>query len=128
MEDIPEEIKKEMENLEKTAKEEIEKTKKVMSAKELVLSPLLQSAPKGVAENIKLLKDIELDVSIEIGKTKMFLSDIAKLGIGSVVQLDKLAGDPVDIYVNNQLIAKGEIVVFDDNFSVRIIEFIKPEE
>ncbi len=128
MENIPEEIKKEMENLEKTAKEEIEKTKKIMSAKELVLSPLLQSAPKGVAENIKLLKDIELDVSIEVGKTKMSLGDIAKLDVGSVVQLDKLAGDPVDIYINNQLIAKGEIVVFEDNFSVRIIEFIKPEE
>ncbi|MFN7182141.1 MAG: flagellar motor switch protein FliN [Planctomycetota bacterium] len=128
MANIPEEIKKEIDNLEKVAKEEIEKTKTVMNVKELILTPLLESAPKEVAENIKLIKDIELEVSIEVGKTKLSLGEIAKLTVGSVVQLNKLAGDPVDIYVNNQLIAKGQIVVFDDNFSVRIIEFIKPEE
>lgn len=128
MENIPEDIKKEVESLEKVAREEIEKTKKILSAKELILTPLLGSQPENVVENIKLLKDIELEVAVEVGKTKMLLSDIAKLGIGSVVQLDKLAGDTVDIYVNGQLLAKGEIVVFDDNFSVRITEFVKPEE
>ncbi len=128
MENIPEDIKKEVEDLEKVAKEQIENTKTALSAKELILVPLLESQPTNVIENMKLLKDIELEVSIEVGKTKMLLSEIAKLGVGSVVQLDKLAGDAVDIYINGQLIAKGEIVVFDDNFSIRITEFIKPEE
>lgn len=128
MENIPEDIKKEVENLEKVANEQIEKTKTAISAKELILSPLLESQPMNVVENMKLLKDIELEIAVEVGKTKMLLSEIAKLGVGSVVQLDKLAGDAVDVYINGQLIAKGEIVVFDDNFSIRITEFIRPEE
>jgi flagellar motor switch protein FliN/FliY len=128
MVEVPEEIKKELASMEQIAKEEITKSKEVLSAKEFILKPLLENQPQEVADNVKLLRDIELEVVVEVGNTKMTLGEIAKLTIGSVVQLNKLAGDTVDIYVNGKIIAKGEVVVLDDNFAVRITEFIKPEE
>jgi flagellar motor switch protein FliN/FliY len=71
-----------------------------------------------------LLRDVELDLKIELGRTEMFLEDILKLRRGSVVTLDKLAGDPVDIYVNGRLVARGEVLVLNDNFCVRVAELV----
>lgn len=71
-----------------------------------------------------LIRDVELDLKIELGRTHMYLEDVLKLRKGSVVPLDKLAGDPVDIYVNGRLIARGEVLVLSDNFCVRIAELI----
>lgn len=71
-----------------------------------------------------LLGDVELDLRIELGRTQMKLEDVLKLRQGSVVALDKLAGDPVDIYVNGRLIARGEVLVMNDNFCVRVTELI----
>lgn len=73
---------------------------------------------------LDLIRDVELDVKIELGRTHMYLEDVLKLRRGSVVPLDKLAGDPVDIYVNGRLIARGEVLVLNDNFCVRIAELI----
>ncbi len=74
--------------------------------------------------SLKLLNDVELDLRIELGRTQMRLEDILRLRGGSVVSLDKLAGDPVDIYVNGRLIAHGEVLVMNDNFCIRVVELI----
>jgi len=73
---------------------------------------------------LDLLNDVELDLKIELGRTNMYLEDVLRLRKGSVVPLDKLAGDPVDIYVNGRLIARGEVLVLNDNFCVRVAELI----
>lgn len=81
----------------------------------------------GKAEaNIDLLKDVSLHAKIELGRTKMFVQDILKLSPGSVVELDRLTGDPLDVYVNDRLVARGEVLVINDNFAIRIIEVINP--
>lgn len=76
-------------------------------------------------QNIDMLMDIALNVTVELGRTKLNLREVLELQHGSVVELDRLAGDPVDIFVNNRLIARGEVVVVDDKFGVRITELIK---
>jgi flagellar motor switch protein FliN/FliY len=76
------------------------------------------------AATIELIRDVELDMKIELGRTQMYLEDVLKLRKGSVVPLDKLAGDPVDIFVNGRLIARGEVLVLNDNFCVRVAELI----
>ena len=73
---------------------------------------------------LDLIRDVELDLKIELGRTNMYLEDVLKLRKGSVVPLDKLAGDPVDIFVNGRLIARGEVLVLNDNFCVRVAELI----
>ena len=77
---------------------------------------------------ISALQDVELDLRIELGRTELLIDDVMKLAEGSVVQLDKLAGDPVDIRVNGRLIARGEVLVLNDNFCVRVAEILTPEE
>lgn len=78
--------------------------------------------------NINLIMDVPLQVTVELGRTRKLIRDILELGPGSVVELDKLAGEPVDILVNGKLIAKGEVVVIDENFGVRVTEIISPIE
>lgn len=73
---------------------------------------------------LDLIRDVELNLKIELGRTHMYLEDVLKLRKGSVVPLDKLAGDPVDIYVNGRLIARGEVLVLNDNFAVRVAELV----
>jgi flagellar motor switch protein FliN/FliY len=75
-------------------------------------------------QNLNLLLDIPLQVTVELGRTKKLIKEILELSAGSIIQLDKLAGEPVDILVNNKLIAKGEVVVIDENFGVRITDII----
>ena len=67
---------------------------------------------------------INLNVKIELGRTRMLVEDVLRLGEGSVVELDKLAGDPVDVYVNDRHVARGEVLVLNDNFCVRINEIV----
>ncbi len=73
---------------------------------------------------LDLLNDVELNVKIELGRSRMMVEDVLKLGEGSVVELDKLAGDPVDVYVNDKLVARGEVLVLNDNFCVRVNEIV----
>ena len=82
------------------------------------------SPPSKENATIDLIRDVELDLKIELGRTNMYLEDVLKLRRGAVVPLDKLAGDPVDIYVNGRLIARGEVLVLNDNFCVRVAELI----
>lgn len=76
--------------------------------------------------SLSILKDVTLHVKIELGRTKMYVEDILKLNEDSVIELDKAAGDPVDIYVNERLVARGEVLVLNENFCVRISEIIDP--
>ena len=76
---------------------------------------------------LDLLRDVELDLKIELGRTNMYLEDVLKLSKGAVVPLDRLAGDPVDIFVNGRLIARGEVLILNDNFCVRVAELVAGE-
>ena len=78
----------------------------------------------GAGGAIDLLKDVDLNVKIELGRTRMLIEDVLRLAEGSVVELDKLAGDPVDVFVNEQLVARGEVLVLNDNFCVRVNEIV----
>jgi flagellar motor switch protein FliN/FliY len=77
---------------------------------------------------LDLLRDVQLDLKIELGRTHMHLEDVLRLKQGAVVALDKLAGDPVDIYANGRLIARGEVLVLNDNFCVRVAELMSGDE
>src|SRR2546430_1186380 len=74
--------------------------------------------------SIDLLRDVEMNVKIELGRARMMVEDVLKLNEGSVVELDKLAGDPVDVFVNDRLVARGEVLVLNDNFCVRVNEIV----
>jgi flagellar motor switch protein FliN/FliY len=74
--------------------------------------------------SIDLLRDVDLNVKIELGRSRMLVEDVLKLTEGAVVELDKLAGDPVDVIVNDRLVARGEVLVLNDNFCVRINEIV----
>lgn len=91
-------------------------------------APLKPAGIPGVDANIGLILDVPLQVTVELGRTRKLIRDILELTPGSVVELDKLAGEPVDILVNGKLIAKGEVVVIDENFGVRITDIITPME
>jgi flagellar motor switch protein FliN/FliY len=90
--------------------------------------PLGEGVPQGVGQNINLLLDVQLTLTVELGRTKQYVKDILGLGEGSIIELDKLAGEPVDLLVNNKLIAKGEVVVIDENFGVRVTDIVSPSE
>lgn len=79
-------------------------------------------------EGIGILMDIPLEISVELGRVKMLVKDIVELGTGSIVEIDKAAGEPVDVMVNGRLVAKGEVVVIEDNFGVRLTEILNPQE
>ncbi len=91
--------------------------------------PNLQEESGGQdSKNLDFIMDVSLRVSIELGRAKVQVKDVLQLGMGSVVQLDKLAGEPVDILINGKLIAHGEVVVVDDNFGVKIVDIISTEQ
>ncbi len=75
---------------------------------------------------MELLGDVHLNVKIELGRTRMLVEDVLRLSEGAVVELDKLAGDPVDVYVNDRHVARGEVLVLNDNFCVRVNEVLEP--
>jgi flagellar motor switch protein FliN/FliY len=81
------------------------------------------------AKNLDLLMNVSVKVTAELGTCKMLVRDILKLGTGSIVELDRLAGGPVDLFVNDRLVARGEVVAVDENFGVRVTELIdKPQQ
>ncbi len=90
----------------------------------------LQQPPTTNVEqgNIGLLMDVYMELTVELGRTKRLIKDILGIGEGTIIELDKLAGEPVDILVNHKLIAKGEVVVIDENFGVRVTEIVSPME
>ncbi|MCL2565182.1 MAG: flagellar motor switch phosphatase FliY [Defluviitaleaceae bacterium] len=78
-------------------------------------------------ENIGILMDVPLDVSVELGKTSKKIKEILEFSPGTIIELDKLAGEPIDILVNGKYVAKGEVVVIDENFAIRVTSIISPE-
>jgi flagellar motor switch protein FliN/FliY len=85
-----------------------------------------RTAPAAGAAPLKALYDLALPVSIELGRTRMMVREILSLGRGSVVELDRLAGEPVDVYVGDRHFAKGEVVVVGEQFGVRITRILAP--
>ena len=75
---------------------------------------------------IEILLDIPLEVSVELGRTKMLIKDLLQLGQGSVIELNKMAGEPIEILVNQKLVARGEVVVVNEKFGVRLTDVISP--
>ncbi len=98
----------------------------VVGAAPFEFKPFDENGITGVPGELGNLKDVELDLRIELGRTELLIEEVLKLREGSVVALDKLAGDPVDILVNGRLIARGEVLVLNDNFCVRIAEILAP--
>jgi len=91
--------------------------------------PNLQSGMNpGEQGNISLIMDVNMEMTVELGRTKKSIKDILGMGEGTIIELDKLAGEPVDILVNHKPIAKGEVVVIDENFGVRVTEILSPME
>lgn len=103
-------------------------------ARELDVQPfslpeLTPSSGQPQAESdIALIADVDLNVRVELGRTRMYIEEVLKLRDGSIIPLEKLAGDPVDVYVNGQLLARGEVLVLNDNFCVRISEIVGDEK
>ncbi|ORC34265.1 flagellar motor switch protein FliN [Marispirochaeta aestuarii] len=89
---------------------------------------LYPQAAAGDQGNIGLLMDVYMEMTVELGRTKRLIREILGMGEGTIIELDKLAGEPVDILVNHKLIAKGEVVVIDENFGVRVTEIVSPME
>jgi flagellar motor switch protein FliN/FliY len=99
-------------------------TAPTINAPPMELPNFQQVMREAQASSIDLLRDVDLNVKIELGRSRMLVEDVLKLGEGSVVELDKLAGDPVDVFVNERLVARGEVLVLNDNFCVRINEIV----
>ena len=102
-----------------------------VTAEPAQFQPLTPGQPQQMAvppDKLALLFDVPLTVTVELGRTKMTLKQILELSVGSLIELDKLTGEPVDILVNGKLIARGEVVVIDENFGVRITEIVSPKE
>ena len=96
------------------------------SVQSVQFSPLQNVTDTHLPQNIGLILDVPLDVSVELGKTRKTIKEVLDLTQGSIIQLDKLAGEPVDLLVNGKLIAKGEVVVIDENYGIRITTILSP--
>ncbi len=88
----------------------------------------LKQESAGSISNMDMLLDIPLTVSVEIGRSRMLVKDLLQLGQGTVVELEKLAGEPMEILVNGRLIARGEAVVVNDKFGVKLTDIVSPSE
>jgi flagellar motor switch protein FliN len=106
-----------------------ESTTATATARPASFAPLKPAPPQPSTQpNLGLLMGVTLKVAVELGRTKMEIKEILQLGPGSVIELDKLAGEPVDVLVNDRVIARGEVVVIDDRFGVRITDVLLPIE
>ena len=101
-----------------------------MSVKEQVFPGNQPPAPTETAASrrLELLLDVPLELSVEIGRTRMSIQELLSLGPGSVIELDKVAGEALDILVNGRLVARGEAVVVNDKFGIRITDIVSPAE
>jgi len=96
-------------------------------ARTVQFAPLDSSISSGMVNGVDLILDVQLQVAVELGRAQMKVREVLGLGPGSVVELDKHAGEPVEVVVNNKTIAKGEVVVIDENFGVRITEIVSAQ-
>ena len=100
----------------------------LIGEKEGTLEREMKSLSPKEIPNLDFVLDIPLEISVELGRTKMLISDLLQLGQGSIIELTKLAGEPLEIYVNQKLIARGEVVVVNEKFGVRLTDIISPVE
>ena len=98
------------------------------SAAAQVFQPFAGTAPAGAGHDIDMIMDIPVTLTVELGRTKVPIKHILQLAQGSVVELDGLAGEPMDVLVNGCLIAQGEVVVVNDKFGIRLTDIITPSE
>ncbi len=115
-------------NQAEAALKDVETALQGSKAKPFRLEELIGEGGPPEKVSMDLLRDVNLEMKIELGRTQMHLEEILKLRRGSVVTLDKLAGDPVDIYVNGRLVARGEVLVLNDNFCVRVAQLIGSDQ
>ena len=80
------------------------------------------------SEKLKVLENIEVEMSVEVGRTEMTIKELLRLNEGAVVELDRMAGDHLDIFVNGTIIAKGEVVMVGERFGIRFLEIVEPEK
>jgi len=105
--------------------EETDLMKNVAAAAEGVVQA---TAGNPIPRNLDFLLDVNLQVSVEVGRTRMTIQDLIQLGQGSVIELTKLAGEPLDIYINQRLVARGEAVIVNEKFGVRITDIVSQQE
>lgn len=101
---------------------------KTAEVKDPEFGQLSEERKPAAGREIDFLLDIPLVVTVELGRTKMLIKDLLQLGQGSVVELEKLAGEPMEILVNSKLVARGEVVVVNEKFGVRLTDIISPAE
>jgi flagellar motor switch protein FliN/FliY len=87
-----------------------------------------EAASKGETKSMDLILDIPLTVTVELGRSKMLINDLLQLGQGSVIELSKLVGEPLEVLVNQKLVARGEVVVVNEKFGVRLTDIVSPME
>jgi len=92
------------------------------------MSDTLTPSGEGQSRRLDMLLDVPLDVSVELGRCRMTIQDLLSLSPGSVIELDKVAGEALDILINDRLVARGEAVVVNDKFGVRITDIVSPQE
>lgn len=101
--------------------------KNVAQAAEEVVSATAD-ASQTIPRNLDFLLDVSLNVSVEVGRTRMSIQDLLQLGQGSVIELAKLAGEPLDVYINDRLVARGEAVIVNEKFGVRVTDIISQQD
>ncbi|MGE4520193.1 MAG: flagellar motor switch protein FliN [Desulfobacteraceae bacterium] len=87
-----------------------------------------EDSHEDAGRDLDFILDIPLELSVELGRSKMLVNDLLQLGQGSIVELNKLAGEPLEIYINHKLVARGEVVVVNEKFGVRLTDIISPME
>ncbi len=97
-------------------------------ADEMDLKEMEESVAESESQSLDFLLDVPLEISVELGRTKLQIGELLKLGQGSVVELEKLTSEPVDIYVNHKLMGHGEVVVVNEKFGVRLTNIVSPGE
>jgi flagellar motor switch protein FliN len=98
------------------------------AAKKATFNELEESRHAGPSKDLDFILDIPLEVTVEMGRTRMLINDLLQIGQGSVIELSRLTGEPLDILINNKLIARGEVVVVNEKFGVRITDIVSPME
>ena len=117
-----------------TAKEDVEALEDIEDidagedADEVLDEADKSAAPSGETKSLDLILDIPLTVSVELGRSKMLINDLLQLGQGSVIELTKLVGEPLEVLVNQKLVARGEVVVVNEKFGVRLTDIVSPME
>ncbi len=114
--------------MEETGKEKQEEGGAPSTVKEHEFEDVQDEKQQTADKDIEFLLDIPVEITVQLGNTRMLIKELLQLGQGSVIELDKLAGEPMEILANNRLIARGEVVVVNEKFGVRLTDIISPSD